>query len=328
MQLKELTTIHIGGEIDKFVECHSEEEIINSFKFADQNNLPILIIGEGSNLIPNDDEFKGFVIKDIRNDIVNNTYSAGILLENIVKQIIDSNPNSEIRALSGIPGTIGGAVVQNAGAYGREFCDFLEYTRVYDRKTKKIIYLTNQNIEPGYRSTTLKNSIQNQPSPRWIVLDVTINPNPILKENTRGNHTREEILFSRSEKGTLSPNNDKGQANKIDNDRFSAGSFFKNPIISREKFAKMNLPENAPKYDVENPERIKLSAAWLIENSGIPKGFSLPESNIALSSKHTLAITNPNQIGTRLEVEELAKYIQETVLKKYQIELSPEPIFL
>jgi UDP-N-acetylmuramate dehydrogenase len=112
--------------------------------------------------------------------------------------------------------------------------------------------------------------------------------------------------------------------NEADHDTWSCGSFFTNPIVS-ESFAK-TLPTDAPQWptDADDGLTVKLSAAWLIEQSGVHKGFGLPGSRAAISSKHALAITNRGN-ATAEEVVELARYIQTQVSNKFGINLIPEP---
>jgi UDP-N-acetylmuramate dehydrogenase len=126
----------------------------------------------------------------------------------------------------------------------------------------------------------------------------------------------EEVLALRASKGMV--------LNESDHDTWSCGSFFTNPIVS-DSFAR-SLPLDAPQWPTveDDGKTVKLSAAWLIEQAGVHKGFSLPRSQAAISSKHALAITNRGT-ATANEIAELARYVQLQVSNKFGITLVPEP---
>jgi len=264
---------------------------------------------------------------------------------------------SGIEALSGIPGLAGAAPVQNIGAYGQELSDVLHSIEFLDAELGETIRIPAAELELGYRSSALKAGRAGVVLSIDIVLDehperenppsqpiaygqladalgVTIGARVSLRE------LRRAVLRLRASKGMV--------LDEADHDSWSAGSFFTNPIVS-ERFAR-ELPAAAPRYPVAGeepaaqvttfeelaagvplrvpaapePRRVKLSAAWLIERSGVSRGFRLPGSGAAISSKHTLAITNRGA-ATADDVGELARYVVQRVQSEFGVLLRPEP---
>ncbi|NQX13206.1 UDP-N-acetylmuramate dehydrogenase [Microbacteriaceae bacterium VKM Ac-2855] len=271
-----------------------------------------------------------------------------------------------IEALSGIPGSCGAAPIQNIGAYGQELSSSLVAVTFLDFGTGELERLPAAELELGYRSSVFKHGRagvvtaieidlfgdesgpgQNAPVARSQpiaygqlanALGVGIGDRVPLRE------LREAVLSLRASKGMV--------LDASDLDSVSAGSFFTNPIVS-EDFARA-LPADAPRwptavvdessrvtpieavragYPVAVPprapagRRVKLSAAWLIEHAGIGRGFRLPGSAAAISSKHTLALTNRGD-ATAEQIAELARYVQGRVLAEFGVLLQPEPVLV
>lgn len=264
---------------------------------------------------------------------------------------------SGIEALSGIPGRAGAAPVQNIGAYGQELSDVLHSVTFLDFEADEVRRIPAAELALGYRTSAIKeglagvvlsidlllwaNEDRNNPLSGPVAygqladaLGVTVGDRVSIRE------LRRTVLRLRASKGmVLDPE---------DHDTWSSGSFFTNPIVT-EHFAR-TLPMEAPRFPVPGaepapavtsleelaagaplripdaaPERmIKLSAAWLIENSGITRGFHLPGSGAAVSSKHTLAITNRGG-ATAGDVAELARFVVQRVQQEFGVVLAPEP---
>ena len=204
----DITTIGVGGAIAHFVEAHSRDEFINAVCFADDEKLPLLVIGGGSNLLISDENFPGVVVRDARHaihilgsdsgdakaDAIGDANSdshaapaltiradAGVRWDAFVAFAV-SHGLSGIEALSGIPGTVGASVVQNIGAYGQEVSTSVKEVEVWDRKTTSTKHLTASEMGFGYRMSALKESMYTAPAqpadryfptPRYIVLSVT-----------------------------------------------------------------------------------------------------------------------------------------------------------
>lgn len=266
-----------------------------------------------------------------------------------------------IEALSGIPGSCGAAPVQNIGAYGQELSDSLVAIDFLSYETGEVERRERADLDLGYRTSALKQGL------RGVVLAIELELHDTAAEasvlgSTLGQPLkyaqlagalgvqlgdrvplqimRTTVLSLRAGKGmVLDPN---------DPDTFSAGSFFTNPIVT-ETFAR-SLPADAPRWPLEDepadrvipleeyrgvgpipgeePVRlVKLSAAWLIEHAGVRRGFRLPGSKAAVSSKHTLALTNTGG-ATAAEVAELARYVRGRVQAEFGVNLQPEPVLV
>ena len=227
-----------------------------------------------------------------------------------------------LESLSGIPGTVGGAPIQNIGAYGHEVSEMITRVRVFDRKKSEIVTFTNEMCNFTYR-----NSIFKEESGRYVILTVGFQLRkgeqslPIsyaelanyLSVNLGDKATvvavRAAVLELRARKGMLWSTKDEIR---------SAGSFFINPILGKEIADK--LPADAPRWP-QSDGKIKTSAAWLMEHAGVTKGDKLAGAQI--SSKHVLALTNPGS-ATADDLIELAKMARAKVFEKFGIKLQAE----
>ena len=342
--LAELTTFRVGGPAASFVEAGSEAEFIEAIRAADASGTPLLVIGGGSNLLVGDAGFEGLVLRDARGEIsvqddgfcggVSVTASAGTAWDDLVARAV-ADGWVGLEALSGIPGSVGAAPVQNIGAYGAELSDTLASVRTWDRELGAVKTLPLIQLGFGYRTSILKRSLVAPfvPTPRYVVLDVTVQMRfgtlsaPVkyqqlasalgieLGGTASTAAVRDAVLALRASKGMV--------LDDADHDTWSAGSFFTNPVLTRAQAAL--LPPGAPQFP--SGEEVKTSAAWLIEHAGFSKGFALPGSRAALSTKHTLALTNRGD-ATSAEVRELARHIQVGVRKASGIFLTPEPLIV
>lgn len=324
--LSQLTTFRVGGTPSLLTIASTEEQIIEAVKKADEAGIEFLILGGGSNVLVSDD-FSGQVIKIASTGFENDstacagawvTVQAGHDWDDFVAQSI-SNGWLGIEALSGIPGTVGATPIQNVGAYGQQVSETIAQVRAWNRETKKIDTIFAANCEFGYRTSVFKKNPN-----RWVILSVTFQlplgdqSSPIkynelavyfgkeLGSRVSAKELRNGVLELRAGKGMLQDLDDK--------DSWSVGSFFMNPRVDV-------APADAPNWP-EADGRFKVSAAWLIEQSGFEKGFGLND-RATLSNKHTLAITNRGN-ATSDDILELARHIQKGVRAKFGIELSPE----
>ena len=329
--LAEKTTLKIGGAARFFVEAKSENDVVEAIEFAEKNRLEIFILGGGSNVLIADEGFDGLVLQivlrgiEAKENIV--TAQAGEDWDEFVKICVERKL-AGIECLSGIPGFVGGTPVQNVGAYGQEVSETITMVRVFDRKTKEILELTNADCKFAYRTSIFNTTERN----RFIVLSVTFElkaggkPKIVykdLREFFAGKRpdlarTREAVIKIRSDKSMV--------INSKDINTKSAGSFFKNPIVSKEKFAEMfeRFGAAIPSFPIDESS-VKIPAAWLIEQSGFHKGYK--KQHAGLSTKHTLALTNRGGAAAQ-EILHLQEEIQKKVAEKFNIELVPEPIFV
>jgi UDP-N-acetylmuramate dehydrogenase len=306
-RLADLTTIRVGGEPGKLLFADTKEELVTFAKQVWADTDKWLILGCGSNVVASDDlsdyqvvlvETKGI---SVEGGLV--TVQAGEIWGSFV-DLANQNGWAGIESLAGIPGTVGASPIQNIGAYGQEVSSVIESVEFLDYELGEVIVLGNEFCGFGYRDSVFKQGRVG------VVLSVTFrfgkaDPAELIARS-------EEVVDLRRSKGMV--------LDKSDNDTWSCGSFFMNPIVS-ESFAR-TLPLDAPQWEVG--DQVKLSAAWLIEQAGLSKGYALPGSKAAISTKHALAITNRGG-ATSKEVVELARYIQETVANRFGVSLVPEP---
>ena len=328
-ELRDYTSLRVGGPAKNFVEVGTEQEIIAAIEAA--GDSPILIIGGGTNILVSDNGFEGTVIRIASRSMKSEvdacsgatlTIGAGENWDDFVALTIERG-FAGLETLSGIPGTIGAAPIQNIGAYGHEVSEFITRVRTYDRVAKGLKTFTNSECDFSYRNSHFKS----HPG-RYVILDVQFNLRSgevttaityaelakklgiEVGEKAPVTATRAAVLELRGAKGML--------LNPTDRDSWSAGSFFTNPIVSKEVAAK--LPEDAPQWPTPDGN-IKTSAAWLIEHSGVHKGDS--HGGARVSTKHVLALTNAGN-ATATDIAELAKSAQKSVFEKFGITLEAE----
>jgi len=334
--LREHTSLHVGGGAKELVRVSTDEELIDLVLDLDRRGEPLLILGGGSNVVCSDSEFPGtvIIISTQGVDWVGNrvVVAAGENWDELVCSALDQG-FGELAPLSGIPGSMGATPIQNIGAYGVELAEFIDHVDVLDRKlgTRRCLSVTDCEFE--YRHSAFKKSPN-----RYVVLAVKLKLNKTLDipikylqlanvmnqdVGTTANAVavREQVLQLRATKSML--------LDSMDAESNSTGSFFINPIV-----LEVDIPRNCPSYPLaERDPRVKthmkVSAAWLIENAGITKGFHVDgkDSGIRVSRNHTLAITNEGD-GSTQEVIKLASYIRQQVFDAYGIELSVEPVLV
>ena len=327
--LSKYTSFHVGGPAQKILQVSTQEEIIAAIEEA--GDSPILILGGGTNVLVSDSGFEGTVIRISNNSVqaevdacsgATLTIGAGEDWDEFVATTIDRG-FAGLETLSGIPGTVGAAPIQNIGAYGHEVSEFITRVRTYDREKKEIRTFTNSECEFSYRSSHFKS----HPG-RYVVLEVQFQirrgemSDPItyaelskklgvdMGDKAPVVDVRKAVLELRAAKGML--------INSQDKDSWSAGSFFTNPIVSKE--IADALPADAPRWPTEDG-KVKTSAAWLIEHSGIHKGDEIGGARI--STKHVLALSNSGS-ATASDIAALAKRARDHVQEKFGITLVAE----
>lgn len=347
MRLADLTTLRVGGEARELLSPATTDELVATALEVWASGEPWLALGGGSNLLVADEGFDGTVIRVLTRGVERAPNGSGVTKgtdailrvsagepwDAVVAHAV-ANGLSGIEALSGIPGSAGAAPMQNIGAYGQELSDVLEAIDFLDEATGERVRLTASELELGYRTSALKDSVERR-GRRGIVLSLDLRLEasnlsaPIAYDQLAAAldvATGDRVPLADARAAVLKLRASKGMVlDPGDPDSVSAGSFFTNPIVS-ENFAR-GLPDAAPRWilDPEAPESsVKLSAAWLIEHSGIERGFSLPGSGAAVSSKHTLALVNRGD-ASAADVTELARYIHLRVLNEFGIRLQAEP---
>ena len=336
--LAPLTTFGIGGPARYFAVIDTEQDIPEALAWAEDRGLPLFILGGGSNLLVSDRGFDGLVLQiGLRGVIQDKPLSpdfmvwAGEPWDKFVDQAIDANC-AGIECLAGIPGSTGGTPVQNVGAYGQEVSQTIRQVRVYDRVERSFRWLSNDECGFRYRQSIFNTTARG----RYIVTAVVFllhygEPNlsyDDLQKRFEGRGTKpklrevaEAVRDIRRSKGMLIVSGDP--------DCRSAGSFFKNPIVTADA-----LPRIAQALSIDATTiphwpaadgQIKLPAAWLLEHAGFTKGFT--DGAAGISSRHTLALINRGN-ATFADIERLQNRIIATVRDRFGITLEREPVLV
>jgi UDP-N-acetylmuramate dehydrogenase len=334
MDLSELTTMRVGGPARRLVSASSTDELVAAAREAWSLDEPWLVLGGGSNVVVSDDGFDGTVIRvqsrgiEVRDGGQSNRtvliVQAGEPWDAVVTFAVEAGL-AGIEGLSGIPGSSGAAPIQNIGAYGQELSDTLVSIEFLDLLRDEVVRIPAAELGLAYRTSAIKQGREG------VVLSIELALRPgdsVVRYEQLASalqvdvgdrmplpDVRSAVLALRAGKGmVLDPD---------DPDSVTCGSFFTNPIVS-ENFAR-GLPTAMPQWLMDDDTSVKLSAAWLIEQAGIPKGFALPGSRAAISSKHTLAISNRGG-ATAEQVAELARYVRTVVLARFGVMLQAEPV--
>jgi UDP-N-acetylmuramate dehydrogenase len=337
------TTLGVGGPARFLVSIKRDEQLPDALDFAFARGCPVFILGGGSNIVVSDSGFPGLIIKIELSGIQsfdgdNTVYvAAGEQWDSLVQHCISRNL-AGLECLSGIPGTVGAAPVQNVGAYGEEISEVILSVRVFDQETQEVLELSPSECHFAYRSSIFNTTHIG----RYIILRISLGmrfdgPPRIhyrdlqlrFNDNTRTPSLREvrnAVLQIRESKGMILLEDDP--------DSKSVGSFFKNPILSREAAAEvenkaragglLSIAESIPRFPAPSDNE-KLPAAWLIEHAGFTKG--LQRGNAAISTKHSLALVNRGGASTQ-DFMDLSRSIQDRVHELFNIELQPEPVFV
>lgn len=338
--LAPLTTLGVGGPARFFVEAASAEDVRRAVHYAGERDLLLFVLGGGSNLVVSDSGWPGLVLR-IRitgleereeGDKLILDVGAGEEWDRFVARAV-ARDCAGIECLSGIPGSVGGTPVQNVGAYGQEVSETIESVQVLDLKDRHLRELCNPACGFAYRTSIFNASERG----RYIILRVTYALTPggrprieyaDLKKYFAGRtatptlaEVREAVRHIRADKAMLIVSGDE--------DCRSAGSFFKNPVLTGEQHGRLceraaGLGLQVPSYAALSAQH-KVSAAWLVEHSGFSKGYT--RGPVGISRKHALAIVNRGG-ATAADVVALKNEIQQRVEETFGIHLSPEPVFV
>jgi UDP-N-acetylmuramate dehydrogenase len=341
--LAPLTTFKIGGPARYFVEAGNIVELQEAVTFANSQSLPLFVLGGGSNLLVADDGWPGLVLKIATQGIEQRSghdedgkvlfdVGAGEPWDKFVSRTVMARC-AGVECLSGIPGSVGGTPVQNVGAYGQEVSETIASVQVLDLKDGQVRELCNEACGFGYRMSIFNTSERG----RFIVLRVTYALTPggspriayaDLRRHFEGRETspdlaetREAVRHIRALKGMLIVPGDP--------DSQSAGSFFKNPVLTEDQHEALRQRATArgltlPSYPALETRK-KVSAAWLVERSGFARGFG--SGRVGISSKHALAIVNRGG-ATAADVIAFEEQIQQRVEEIWGVYLEPEPVMV
>ncbi len=337
--LAPLTTFQIGGPARFFVEATSRADVEEAVRFAQSRNLPLFVLGGGSNLLVSDAGWPGLVLRVATRGIERTgdregkavfEVGAGEAWDNFVAHAVEENC-AGIECLSGIPGSVGGTPVQNVGAYGQEVSNTIESVEAFDLHDGQVRELCSEACGFSYR-TSIFNTTERE---RFVILRVTYalvaGGTPYLeyadfKRYFGGKipslaETRTAVREIRARKGMLIV--------KGDPDCHSAGSFFKNPVLTEQQHAELTQLASTkglkvPSYPALEKNH-KVSAAWLVEHSGFTRGYTFGHAGI--STKHALALVNRGGASAH-EIIALKAHIQQRVEQEWGVKLEPEPVFV
>ena len=341
--LASFTTFGIGGPARWFAEAAREEDIAEAVAWAREGNVPLFVLGGGSNLLVSDAGVNGLVLHiALRGMTVTDggegerilQAAAGEEWERCVERSVDENC-AGLECLAGIPGSAGGTPVQNVGAYGQEVASTIHRVRAFDLGEGSFVELAAADCAFAYRRSRFNSTDRG----RFIVTRVDYRLRPGGAPTMRYADVERELEASGIANPTLAQTADavrrirraKGMLIvEGDPDCRSAGSFFKNPVISEELFRQIAAGSAAappPRFSagLDDKGRVKIPAAWLIEQAGFHKGFALGAAGI--SSRHTLALVNRGGASAQ-QILSLAEQIAGAVEVRFGIRLEREPVLL
>jgi len=345
--LAELTTLRVGGPAGRLVVAHDSDELLAAVQDVDARGDRLLLVAGGSNLVVADAGFDGTVVHvavpaggGVHLDDADMCAGASVVVQagadwDALVALAVSRGWAGLEALSGIPGSVGATPVQNVGAYGAEVADTVAWVQVWDRVEQRTRTLANRDCAFGYRDSLLKRAGHGGPDglDRYVVLRVSFQLRlaelsaPVryaelarrlgVEIGARAPlaEVREAVLALRAGKGMV--------LDGSDHDTWSVGSFFTNPVLAESGLHPALA--GAPRWPAGDG-RVKLPAAWLIEQAGITRGHGMP-GPAAVSTKHTLALTNRGAASAQ-DVVALARGVRDAVRARFDISLVPEPRFV
>jgi len=339
------TTLRLGGPAERLVTADTARDLVAAVRDADAAREPVLVLGGGSNLVVADDGVPGTVVRiatrgmvhDRRGDgMVVLTVEAGENWDDVVAGAVDAGLGG-LECLSGIPGLVGATPVQNVGAYGVEIAALLISVDLLDRGSGEVRTLGAAELGLGYRTSVLKGTDRAVVLRARFELTASGESAPIRYPELAGRlgvrpgarapvaEVRAAVLDLRRGKGMV--------LDAADHDTWSAGSFFTNPVLPDAEVPAVLATIAAAVGDVVvpsypgGPGATKLSAAWLIERAGFHRGHPGPGGRVALSGKHTLALTNRGAASTA-DLLALAREVRDGVHATFGVTLHPEPVLV
>jgi len=337
------TSLELGGLARHLVEAHDEETLVEALRWAERDDLPVFVLGGGSNVVVGDSGWDGLVVQmglrgiepSMKRGEIFLRVAAGEPWDRVVARAV-AEGWAGLECLSGIPGSTGATPIQNVGAYGQEVAQVIAAVHVWDRRAGERRVLTPEACAFGYRDSALKRD----PSAAVVLaVDFVLRPGGAptlrygeLRRSFEGEPpptlaaVRDRVLELRRSKSMVH--------DPADPNRRSAGSFFTNPVLSPSEAEALvervvgeglvDGPDAVPRYATDDG-RVKLPAAWLIEAAGFRKGQR--EGAVGISSRHALALVHHGG-GTTRELVAFADQVREGVRRRLGVELHPEPVYV
>ena len=333
ISLKQYTTMKLGGEARYMATADSASDVVSLYRNARKENLPIFVLGGGSNVITHDEVFEGIVLLNkIKGfEVISETdettdvkIGAGEVWDEVVEKSIGLGLQG-IEAMSGIPGTAGAAPVQNVGAYGQEIADTLISLEAYDSKTDTIVTISADECDFSYRNSIFRDKEKG----RYCILNITLRLNKAepkppyyasLQRYIDENDIREvnlsvirvAVLNIRSEKLP-----DPAELP-------SAGSFFKNALVEKWKLEELQKEYNdIPNYAMSDG-RYKIPTGWLIDKAGL-RGYR--SHGMRVYEKNALVLVNDSATGYD-DLAAIREEIVQIAFDKFGIKIEQEPLEL
>ena len=342
--LAPLTTLELGGPARHLCTVADEASALEALRWAAARNLPVFVLGGGSNVVVADAGFPGLVIRiglrgvgfEGTGDRVHARVAAGEPWDGVVAEAVQRGL-AGLECLSGIPGLAGATPIQNVGAYGQDVAETIVSVRAVDRRTLDVVEVPAAACGFGYRDSAFKH----EPD-RWLVLGVIFAlradgvPRVRYPElaNALAAHSgtptlagvRDTVIALRGAKSMV--------IDPADPNRRSVGSFFMNPVVTAaeaDRLVAQLLADGivadaaaVPRFPAGAGE-VKLSAAWLIERAGLAKG--LRAGAVGISSRHTLALVHHGG-GKTNDLLALADHVRDTVERRFGVRLQREPVLV
>jgi UDP-N-acetylmuramate dehydrogenase len=333
-RLSEFTTLEVGGQAQEIASAHTIAEALEHVGRARRKGWPWFVLGGGSNMLVADEGFPGLVLQWEHDELsvlqqgpeeIVVRVGGGMVWDKLVQRTV-AEGWAGLECLSGIPGRVGAAPIQNIGAYGQEVAETIRACWVLDWESGAETRIPAEECAFSYRMSRFKGEWKGRhlvtavefalrpngkPTIRYKELQQKIGPDATLAE------VRETVVRIRRSKSMVWDESDPNHR--------SAGSFFVNPIVPAERAASLQEAHpGMPSWPVDQ-ERTKLSAAWLIENSGFPKGWGIGPAG--LSSNHVLALINRGG-ACAADLVRVAGTVRHGVQQRFGVTLHPEPEFL
>ncbi len=346
--LAEHTTLRLGGPARRLVRATAAAEVVAGARAADAAGEPLLLLGGGSNLVIADDGFDGTaLLLDHRGHHVERRAGDGVVVHVEAGEDWDALVAATVadglgglECLSGIPGRVGATPVQNVGAYGVEIADLLVDVDLWARRTDTHALVPAADLDLAYRTSRLKGS-RNVDGEIVLALRVRLTDDGLSAPIRYAELARAldvepgaRVPVADARAAVLGLRRGKGMVSDPDDpDSWSAGSFFTNPVVptaTADRVAQRCAAAGArpvTAWPTTDPDRVKLSAAALIERAGVPRGHPGEGAPVRVSTKHTLALTNRGN-GTTADLLALARDVRGRVDAAFGLVLEPEPVLV
>lgn len=333
ISLKQYTTMKLGGEARYMATADSASDVVSLYRNDRKENLPIFVLGGGSNVITHDEVFEGIVLLNkIKGfEVISETdettdvkIGAGEVWDEVVEKAIELGLQG-IEAMSGIPGTAGAAPVQNVGAYGQEIADTLISLEAYDSKTDTIVTISADECDFSYRNSIFRDKEKG----RYCILNITLRlnkaePKPPYYASLQRYIDKNDIREVNLSVIRVAVLNIRSEKLPDPAELPSAGSFFKNALVEKWKLEELQKEySDIPNYAMSDG-RYKIPTGWLIDKAGL-RGYR--SHGMRVYEKNALVLVNDSATGYD-DLAAIREEIVQIVFDKFGIKIEQEPLEL